>query len=119
MSSIPQQKINGEEIEGVTCPECNGKMLWRNQKRNPQNWFMGCARFPRCAGVREESGIASSAGYNNRVHNLLKAAILAADDEVLILYDEHLSRVHDFQIKIEPVADPERPGYVVTLVRKP
>jgi DNA topoisomerase-1 len=35
-----------------TCPDCGGAMKLRQGRKG---WFLGCAKFPRCKGVREAS----------------------------------------------------------------
>jgi DNA topoisomerase-1 len=35
-----------------TCPDCGGAMKLRNGRKG---WFLGCAKYPKCRGVREAS----------------------------------------------------------------
>ena len=37
------------------CPECGGPMKLRQSTRGRKNWFLGCAKYPKCKGLREAS----------------------------------------------------------------
>jgi DNA topoisomerase-1 len=43
---VPQVEVT------ETCPDCGGAMKLRQGRKG---WFLGCAKFPRCKGVREAS----------------------------------------------------------------
>ena len=41
--------------ENVTCPDCGGPMVSRQNKRD-QSRFWGCAGYPKCRGTRNVDG---------------------------------------------------------------
>jgi len=41
--------------ENVTCPECGGPMVSR-QNRRDQTRFWGCKAYPKCTGTRNVDG---------------------------------------------------------------
>jgi DNA topoisomerase-1 len=48
----PAKKPTPNVEVGETCPECGGPM---KLKFGRGNWFLGCAKFPRCKGTRQAS----------------------------------------------------------------
>jgi DNA topoisomerase-1 len=50
----PKKELPKVEIN-ETCPECGGPMKLRESKRGRSQYFLGCAKFPRCKGLREAS----------------------------------------------------------------
>ncbi len=47
----PKKVVPAVEVS-ETCPDCGGPMKLRPGRKG---WFLGCAKFPRCRGVREAS----------------------------------------------------------------
>lgn len=50
-------------IENVKCPDCDGPMISRLNKKN-QSRFWGCKNFPVCKGTRDVDGN-SKKDYND------------------------------------------------------
>jgi DNA topoisomerase-1 len=48
----PKKAMPAVEIH-ETCPECGGPMKLRESKRGKSPYFLGCAKYPRCKGLRE------------------------------------------------------------------
>ena len=51
LPAAPKKVVPQVEIT-ETCPDCGGPMKLRPGRKG---WFLGCAKFPRCRGVREAS----------------------------------------------------------------
>jgi DNA topoisomerase I len=51
MPAPPKKAVPAIEVS-ETCPDCGGPMKLRPGRKG---WFLGCAKFPRCRGVREAS----------------------------------------------------------------
>jgi DNA topoisomerase-1 len=47
----PKKNVPAVEVQ-ETCPECGGAMKLRQGRKG---WFLGCAKYPKCKGVREAS----------------------------------------------------------------
>lgn len=53
--------------ENVKCPECNGPMVSRLNKKNNSR-FWGCADFPNCRGTRNVDGDSKEEINNRRLN---------------------------------------------------
>jgi DNA topoisomerase-1 len=51
LPAAPKRAVPAVEVS-ETCPDCGGAMKLRPGRKG---WFLGCAKFPRCRGVREAS----------------------------------------------------------------
>jgi DNA topoisomerase-1 len=51
LPAAPKKAVPAVEVT-ETCPDCGGPMKLRSGRKT---WFLGCAKFPRCRGVREAS----------------------------------------------------------------
>jgi DNA topoisomerase-1 len=51
LPATPKKAVPAVEVS-ETCPDCGGPMKLRPGRKG---WFLGCAKFPRCRGVREAS----------------------------------------------------------------
>jgi DNA topoisomerase-1 len=51
LPAAPKKAVPAVEVS-ETCPDCSGPMKLRPGRKG---WFLGCAKFPRCRGVREAS----------------------------------------------------------------
>ncbi len=51
LPAAPKKAVPTVEVS-ETCPDCGGPMKLRPGRKG---WFLGCAKFPRCRGVREAS----------------------------------------------------------------
>jgi DNA topoisomerase-1 len=51
LPAAPKKAVPAVEVT-ETCPDCGGPMKLRPGRKG---WFLGCAKFPRCRGVREAS----------------------------------------------------------------
>ncbi len=50
----PKKELPNVEVS-ETCPECGGPMKLRESKRGRTPYFLGCAKYPKCKGLREAS----------------------------------------------------------------
>ena len=50
----PKKELPKVEIK-ETCPECGGPMKLRESNRGKSRYFLGCAKYPKCKGLREAS----------------------------------------------------------------
>ena len=50
----PKKELPKVDIK-ETCPECGGPMKLRESKRGKSQYFLGCAKYPKCKGLREAS----------------------------------------------------------------
>jgi DNA topoisomerase-1 len=50
----PKEELPKVEVR-ETCPECGGPMKLRKSTRGKKGYFLGCAKYPRCKGLREAS----------------------------------------------------------------
>lgn len=119
MASIPYNTTPPPSQGTFNCPVCNGPML-RKQNRANGTMFWGCNRFPSCRGTRNADGLPTTIGDNvllsQRLSRLLKAAVLASDDECLTFREDDLSQVDLYELHIDTVS--EEGGYVVTVRKK-
>jgi DNA topoisomerase-1 len=49
----PPKKVLPAVAIHETCPECGGPMKLRESKRGKSPYFLGCAKYPKCKGLRE------------------------------------------------------------------
>lgn len=110
MASVPA-------VDLQPCPTCGGEMQWKNN-RSSGSRFMGCVKWPACTGTRDEHGVSSviSAQRQNRMWAMLKAAILAADDECLTFSEEQLTNAGQFELHLDEIT--EEKSYILTVRRK-
>jgi DNA topoisomerase-1 len=54
MPPAPKKEVPAVEVQ-EKCPECGGPMKLRQSTRGRKNWFLGCAKYPKCKGLREAS----------------------------------------------------------------
>lgn len=90
-------------------------MRWA-QNRTSFTWFMGCTKWPTCNGTRDPNGVDSriSASSQNRLHRIIKAAVLCSEDECLTFTTEQLARADLYDLDIEEVTESQ--AFVVTVV---
>ena len=50
----PKKELPKVEVT-ETCPECGGPMKLRESKKGRTPYFLGCAKYPKCKGLREAS----------------------------------------------------------------
>jgi DNA topoisomerase I len=50
--AAPKKELPKVEVN-ETCPECGGPMKLRESKRGRTPYFLGCAKYPKCKGLRE------------------------------------------------------------------
>ncbi len=50
----PKEALPAVEVRDV-CPECGGAMKLRKSTRGKKSFFLGCAKYPKCKGLREAS----------------------------------------------------------------
>lgn len=118
MAVIPQQTLNTppmtrSELEALPCPDCGGKMAWRKNKVK-QTDFLGCISYPQCTGTRSVNGLPTSISNNtlSRLHRILKAAVLASEEECLTFSEAQLTEADSHELHIEQIV--EEKAYVVT-----
>lgn len=102
---------------GIPCPTCSSKMLWR-KNRTSNSWFMGCTAWPGCSGTRDSSGVSSviAPHRQNRVWAILKAAIIASEDEALTFTQAQIEEAEQYELHVEEVT--EESAYVATVRKK-
>jgi DNA topoisomerase-1 len=54
MPAPPKKVLPAVEVH-ETCPDCGGPMKVRESKRGKKGFFLGCAKYPKCKGIREAS----------------------------------------------------------------
>lgn len=113
MQNVSTTPINGE-VTPEPCPLCSGPMQWK-QNRTSKTFFMGCLRWPGCHGTRTVDGKNSVIGeqVQNRLHRLLKAAVLASDDECLIFNAEQLDSADRYELHLDEIKEDK--SYIVTV----
>ncbi len=50
--AAPKKELPKVEVT-ETCPECGGPMKLRESKKGRTPYFLGCAKYPKCKGLRE------------------------------------------------------------------
>ncbi len=53
-AAAPKKELPKVDVK-ETCPECGGPMKLRESKRGKSQYFLGCAKYPKCKGLREAS----------------------------------------------------------------
>lgn len=113
MAQIPTPS----NVETLPCPQCGGRMALRKNKVSQESFF-GCMNYPKCTGTRTGQGLPSviSAVSLTRIQRILKAAVLASEDECLTFNEGDLRDVDQYELNIEAMIEDQ--GYVVTVIPK-
>lgn len=92
-------------------------MEWRKNRTSGSS-FMGCMKWPKCNGTRNEHGVDSriSAHVQTRLHRLLIAAALNSEDDCLTFTSAQLAEVDNYELHIDEVSEDK--SFIVTVRRK-
>lgn len=110
MATQPQTSL-------LPCPTCSGPMHWK-QNRTSQSWFMGCQKWPRCVGTRNEEGVPTgiSPANQQRFIQMLKASVMRSEDECLVFSKDDMEKAEQFDLHLEEIT--EERSYVLTVRAK-
>lgn len=121
MAVIPQQTGNTSsppmtrsELLTLLCPQCGGRMAFRTNKAKGTE-FLGCLAYPACTGTRNGmNGLPTTISNQtlSRLHRILKAAVLASEEECLTFSEAQLTEADSHELHIEQIV--EERAYVVT-----
>lgn len=114
-----EEQLTSKEDDLKPCPLCGGEMSWK-ENRWTKSPFMSCNRWPDCVGTRTKDGVSSvisAAARQHRTWAIVKAAVLASEDECLTFTEQQLADADLHELHIDEIT--EEKSYVVTVKRKP